>query len=188
MSKAKKTRRGTLVIIASLLAMSAVLRISDGIAPALAREVETLMQDPAEPPVPAPDPDVLIAALQARDAKLKALEQSLLERQRTLDLAEEQIVLRLQELEATEASLRQTLTLAEEAAETDLSRLTTVYENMKPKEASELFETMDPEFAAGFLGRMRPDAAALVMAGLTPDSAYRISLVLAGRNANAPKE
>ena len=48
-------------------------------------------------------------------------------------------------------------------------------------------KAMEPDFAAGFLGRMRPDAAAAVMAGLTPETAYSISVILAGRNATAPK-
>jgi flagellar motility protein MotE (MotC chaperone) len=77
---------------------------------------------------------------------------------------------------------------SEVAAEDDLSRLTSVYENMKPKEATEVFARMAPEFAAGFLGRMRPDAAALILSGLDPDKAYSISVLLAGRNANAPVE
>ena len=58
----------------------------------------------------------------------------------------------------------------------------------KPKDAAALFETMDPSFAAGFLSRMPADAAAGVLAGLSPEAAYTISVVMAGRNANAPQE
>jgi flagellar motility protein MotE (MotC chaperone) len=58
---------------------------------------------------------------------------------------------------------------------------------MKPKDAAALFEEMDPGFAAGFLGRMRAVAAASVMAGLSPQTAYSVSVIMAGRNANAPK-
>jgi flagellar motility protein MotE (MotC chaperone) len=47
---------------------------------------------------------------------------------------------------------------------------------------------MDPEFAAGFLSRMQPAAAAAVLAGMAPDSAYSISVLIAGRNALAPKD
>ncbi|NHX27768.1 hypothetical protein HA397_27890, partial [Escherichia coli] len=86
---------------------------------------------------------------------------------------------------AAEDSLRATLTLAETAAESDLARLTAVYENMKPKDAAGLFEQMSPDFAAGFMGMMRPDAAAQIMAALDPATAYSISVVLAGRNARA---
>jgi len=35
---------------------------------------------------------------------------------------------------------------------------------------------------------MRPEAAAAIMAGLTPQAAHTFSVVLAGRNANVPKE
>ena len=48
-------------------------------------------------------------------------------------------------------------------------------------------EEMEPSFAAGFLARMRSDVAAGIMAGLKPETAYTISVILAGRNAKAPK-
>ena len=81
-----------------------------------------------------------------------------------------------------------TLALADGATEADVARLTTVYEQMKPKESAALFEEMDPTFAAGFLARMRPEAAAGIMAGLSPEAAYTISVVLAGRNGAVPTE
>ena len=103
-------------------------------------------------------------------------------------IAETEIDRKMAALEEAEANLRATLALANGAAEEDLARLTDVYANMKPKQAAALFEEMDPNFAAGFLGRMRPDAAAAILAGLTPRAAYTISVVLAGRNADVPKE
>jgi len=84
--------------------------------------------------------------------------------------------------------LRETIALAESASDNDLDRLTKVYESMKPKQAAALFEQMNPNFAAGFLGRMRPEAAAMIMAGLSPEAAHSFSVVLAGRNANVPRE
>ncbi|MEZ5673973.1 MAG: hypothetical protein R3D81_01625 [Thalassovita sp.] len=80
------------------------------------------------------------------------------------------------------------MAVADQAAERDIGTLVAVYENMKPKDAAPLFEEMDPNFAAGFLSRMKPEAAAGIMAGLSPNVAYTISVVLAGRNAEAPKE
>jgi flagellar motility protein MotE (MotC chaperone) len=77
--------------------------------------------------------------------------------------------------------------VADQAADADVTRLVTMYENMKPKEAAPLFEVMAPDFAAGFLARMRPDAAASVLAGLNPKTAYTISVIMAGRNAGVPK-
>ena len=87
-----------------------------------------------------------------------------------------------------EEELRTTLAMADGATEADVDRLTTVYEQMKPKESAALFEEMDPNFAAGFLARMRPEAAAGIMAGLSPEAAYTISVVMAGRNSGVPKE
>ena len=42
--------------------------------------------------------------------------------------------------------------MADKAAERDIARMTTVYENMKPAEAARIFERMDVKFAAGLLG------------------------------------
>lgn len=130
----------------------------------------------------------LLAALSARETELDARAERIEDRMQALTLAEAAATARLRALEAAEAALEQTLTLAEDAAEQDVQRLTAVYENMKPKTAAELFARMTPMFAAGFLGRMRPEAAAAILSGLEPDHAYAISATLAGRNAAAPVE
>ncbi|WP_136443236.1 MotE family protein [Pacificoceanicola onchidii] len=130
----------------------------------------------------------LINALNERENRVKQREEDIAIRMQALSLAEQEIERKLVALEDAEQKLRSTLALAQTAAEDDLTRLTDVYANMKPKQAAALFEEMDPDFAAGFLGRMRPDAAAGIMAGLTPGTAYTISVVLAGRNANVPKQ
>ncbi|MFK7834719.1 MAG: MotE family protein [Sulfitobacter sp.] len=129
----------------------------------------------------------LLSSLRERERRVKEREAQIEMRNKALIVADAEISKRLNTLEVAEANLRQTLALADGAAEDDLARLTSVYESMKPKDAAALFETMEPDFAAGFLGRMRPDAAASVMAGLPPDVAYSISVILAGRNAKAPK-
>ncbi|MCZ7674937.1 MAG: hypothetical protein M5U35_02235 [Roseovarius sp.] len=191
----RRAGRGTLFIIAGLLVGSALIRIGDGAGQAFARAPEK--------PVPAASdrtvatgpecttPEDLRAMLEAfgeRDARLSEREAALDDRMQALRVADAEITARLTELEAAEAALRETIALADSAAETDVDRLTRVYEAMKPKQASALFEQMDPAFAAGFLGRMRPDAAAEIMAGLSPEAAHLFSVVLAGRNAEVPRE
>ncbi|CAN0600896.1 unnamed protein product, partial [Ectocarpus sp. 12 AP-2014] len=109
-------------------------------------------------------------------------------RTQALALIEDAVEEDLASLERAEQKLRATMVVADQAAEDDLTRLTAVYENMKPDQASALFQMMEPSFAAGFLSRMRADAAAAIMAGLEPELAYSISVVLAGRNANVPRE
>lgn len=192
--------RGSVALIALLLVSSAGLRLVSGMALAEDSDVNPLPL-PASvttAPVDMTDPTMakdldraemgsLLDALRAREANVKSMEARIELRQKALEAADAEITKRLAALEEAEARLRETLALADGAAEGDLSRLTAVYESMKPKDAAALFQTMEPGFAAGFLGRMRPDAAAAIMAGLSPEIAYSISVILAGRNANVPK-
>lgn len=129
----------------------------------------------------------LITALSEREAQVSEREKKIEMRMRALSVADAEIEKRIEALTQTEAALRATLSLADDASEKDILRLTSVYENMKPKDAAILFEQMEPNFASGFLGRMRPDIAAEIMSGLSPQVAYSISVILAGRNANVPK-
>lgn len=197
--KKRRSGRGALVLITLLLTSSALLRVGAGgaFAQAVAESTkEAAARDGSEATTTAQSEaramgretlGRMLSELQAREARIKERESQIALRAKALTVADAEITKRLQTLEQAEQDLRQTLALADSAAENDLARLTAVYENMKPKDASALFETMEPAFAAGFLGRMRPDAAAAVMAGLTPETAYTISVILAGRNANAPK-
>ncbi|WP_372605312.1 MotE family protein [Actibacterium sp.] len=185
--------RGALFVLAALLAASGLIRLGQGPAQAVAREFSHLeMPEPAAQPSCAPTDDsalgAILSKLQDRERAVAETEQRQKHDAQTLAVAREEIQDQLHALAEAEESLRSTLALAETAAEDDLSRLTTVYENMKPKDAAALFEQMAPEFAAGFFGRMRPDTAAQIMAALSPASAYSISVILAGRNAGVPSQ
>ncbi|GLP87254.1 hypothetical protein GCM10007921_28140 [Tritonibacter mobilis] len=196
--KMEKARRGTLMLLALFLMGSAVVRIALEAAPAIAREVAEIKageNDEAAPSAPgrASVPDsaemqAMLTAFKKREANLAEREAELEDRMRALEIADEAIDKKLQDLQQAEQKLLTTLALADGAAEQDVTKLTTVYEQMKPKDAAALFEEMDPTFAAGFLARMKPEAAAGVMAGLSPEAAYTISVVLAGRNGEVPKE
>lgn len=129
----------------------------------------------------------LLRAFEAREKRLDNKEKEIEERLRDLSIAEQALESKLERLKTAEAELRETLSLANSAAENDLNQLTTVYENMKPKVAAAVFQEMDTDFAAGFIARMNPESAAAILAGMDPQSAYTISAILAGRNANVPK-
>ncbi len=182
-----KSGRGALVVLALLLASSGALRVGAGVGEALANapETEAAMAAPAQCPEP---PLALAAAMSRRETEIALRESGLADRMAALTLADAAVALRMRELATAEAELKETLALADGAAEDDLVRLTAVYEAMKPADASALFQAMAPEFSAGFLGRMRPEAAAAVLSGMTPESAYSISVLIAGRNALVPKE
>ena len=182
----RRAGRGTLFIVAMLFATSGALRLGSGVGVALARAEEG-PQVAAEPEA-CETPTALAEALSLREDRLAAREAALNDRQAALALADAAIAERMAQLEAMEAELLETLALADGAAEADIERLTAVYQAMKPKDAAALFETMSPEFAAGFLGRMSPEAAAAILSGMSSEAAYGISVIVAGRNAGAPKE
>ncbi len=199
----QRAGRGSVLIIALLLISSGVLRITSGVAMAedttpaakplpemvkasATEEDRTALQRTGQVPDRA-EMGSLIEALSAREERLRERERQMELRGKALSIADAEIAKRLAMLEEAETALRSTLSLADGAAEDDISRLVAVYESMKPKDSAALFATMEPDFAAGFLGRMRPDVAAAIMAGLPPEVAYSISAILAGRNARAPK-
>lgn len=186
-----------LVVVATILALSALVRLAEGSGGAIAQGLGAMaraqtdrVQEIAEPGIcePAPELADILASLTRRESRVAALEAQLADRERTVEVATSELRAGLEALEAAERRLARTIATASQAAEADLSKLTSVYENMKPADAAILFGQMEPVFAAGFLGRMRADAAAAILAGLAPDQAYSISVVLAGRNANVPTE
>lgn len=205
LNPARRAGRGSVVLIAGLLMSSGVLRLVSGVAlaedaapaplplpeavqaDAMAQNTQAASEKAAKAPKDRAEMGSLLEALQAREARITQRERQIELRAKALQVADAEITKRLENLKEAELALRDTLALADGAAENDLTRLTAVYESMKPKDTAALFETMEPGFAAGFLGRMRPDIAANVMAGLSPEVAYSISVILAGRNAKAPK-
>jgi flagellar motility protein MotE (MotC chaperone) len=160
---------------------SAVLRVS-GSGWALAEGIGELAQGEASPG------DAMLAAIREREAELDAEERRLAERRQTLSVAEAKLAEQLAAFETAQKNLEGTLAMADKAAENDIARMTTVYENMKPDDAARIFERMDVDFAAGLLARMRPDLAAEVLTGMNADAAYAVTLTIASRNAGVPTE
>ena len=192
-SSPRRRRSGVLSVIATLLIVSGAIRIGSGTSSAFA--ADAVPPAPAEAGAeietacaPTEAPAELLAALRTREERVATQESQIADRMQALRLAETEIEEKLAALQAAESSLADTLNIARGAAAEDIGRLTAVYENMPPEEVASLFEEMDPEFSSGFLARMAPEAAAAVMTNLSPTTAYSISVVIAGRNANAPRE
>jgi flagellar motility protein MotE (MotC chaperone) len=164
---------------------SAALRLTES-GLALAEDIGSAeVTEPAPPPA---DSDALLAAIREREAQLDAQEQRLADRAQTVSVAEAKLAEQLAAFETAQKNLEKTLALADEAAERDIARMTTVYENMKPADAARIFERMDVAFAAGLLARMRPEIAANVLTGMNADAAYAVTLTIASRNAAVPTE
>ncbi len=188
MNLSRKIAPGALVILALLFASSGALRLGSDLGAALAAISDLPTEGlPAEPTSCEAPPAALAQALKAREDELTAREVMIEDRMAALDLAQAAIDKRLAELATAEDELKKTISVADGAAEQDLGTLTSVYEAMKPADAAKLFAAMAPEFAAGFLSRMQAASAAAILAGMTPEQAYSISVLIAGRNALAPK-
>jgi flagellar motility protein MotE (MotC chaperone) len=190
----RRKNAGSILLISSLLIGSAVLRVAAGAGQAVATEsaleeasATSENSQSAGQEINRDQLSNMLQAFQEREKRIVENERKIEIRMKALTVADVEIERRLAVLKEAEDSLRSVLTMANTAAEDDLARLTSVYENMKPKDAAALFEEMEPAFAAGFLGRMRSETAAGIMAGLSPQVAYSISVILAGRNADVPK-
>ncbi|UWR22360.1 MotE family protein [Sulfitobacter sp. S190] len=199
----RRMGRGTILTISALLIASAVVRVATGVAAAAGEDMLPTQERPQSLADSAQsggsqgsgldiakdggNVTALVQALQAREERVGKQEKQIQMRLQALAIADAEIEKRLSLLAQTEADLRATLALADQAAERDIAKLTAVYENMKPKQAGPVFEAMETSFAAGFLGRMQPENAAAILASMTPETAYSISIILAGRNANVPK-
>lgn len=186
----KSPTKGVITIVISLLFLSAFLRITVSATEVVAQTNSDLPQvrDPLAINRTTIEPtEELLDALLKREQRILDMQKELAKREKIVSIARIEIERRITALKEAEDKLSSTLAQANTAAEEDVMQLIAVYENMKPKDTAALFETMEPAFAAGFLGRMRPEAAAGVLSGLNPKTAYTISVILAGRNANAPK-
>ncbi|MDZ7906067.1 MAG: hypothetical protein U5N55_10070 [Cypionkella sp.] len=193
MTLSRKITPSALVILALFFASSGALRLGTELGAALAAISDAPASGgpeddlPAAPASCAAPPAALAQALKSRDQELSTREAMVAQKAAALTLAQEALEKRMTELAQAEESLKKTIAMADGAAEQDLGTLTAVYEAMKPADAAKLFAAMAPDFAAGFLSRMQPAAAAAILAGMPPERAYSISVLIAGRNALAPK-
>ncbi|MFW5654229.1 MAG: MotE family protein [Pseudomonadota bacterium] len=183
----KRRRTGILLTLGAIFAVSAILRLGQigeafGTAPAIAASGA---QDADFAGPVAPIRSALDEVERLRDELLRR-EAEIAERERAVAAAQILVEERLAELEAAEARLSELIAVSDAASETDIDRLTRVYETMEPEAAAPLFAQMEPSFAAGFLARMGPASSAALLAALDPQTAYAISVVLATRNASAP--
>lgn len=184
--RGRRRQRWVLTTLGLVFAASAVLRVGT-LDFAFAQDATPAPVTPSAGPGMA---ETLQSALIEIDVLRRTLadrEALLADRERAVAAAQALVETRLAELAAAEERLSALIAISDSAAETDLDRLTQVYETMPAADAAAIFGQMDPSFAAGFLTRMAPAASATLMAELTPEQAYAVSVVIATRNSSAPR-
>ena len=127
--------------------------------------------------------DSLLSAIRERSKTLDARAIQVEDRIRILEIIEKRVEDRLVELQNNNDDLSSLIAFADEAAQKDITLLSKMYEQMKPKKAGEIFNKMEPTFAAGFLTEMSSESAALILANMSTDKAYETSMIIASRNA-----
>ena len=189
------TRKSPLFVIAGFLLVSAALRVGLYTSEAIAANSDKETNVPSEIQSPRSascqmdkSTEEMVLAIQEKNQSLRQKEDLIASQELALALSHQAVDKKLAELKQAEDNLLQAISISQTAAQSDIQNLTSVYASMKPKQAARLFEEMDSEFASGFLGLMPPENAAEILAGLSPQKAYAISILLAGRNANAPTE
>ena len=183
-------RQATLVAIIALLILSALTRL---VYASLAEPIDEATDGPlptAESLLCPASEEVatLLEQIARRSDVLDERETAAAMREQDIEVARQEIGASLGRMAEAEARLAARMERSANAADEDLTRLVEVYEGMKPKDAAVLFEAMDPAFAAGFMSRMASDAASALFSHLSPDKAYALSVIMAGRNANAATE
>lgn len=189
------SKRSPLVVIAGFLLVSAALRVGLHTGNAIAAISDDVKPDNLQIMAPiavagTTDETLqeMVAAIQNKSKSLRQREEIIASQELALNLSLDALEAKISELKQAEEELLEIISISQTAARSDIENLTSVYAAMRPKDAARLFEAMDPEFAAGFLGQMNPENAAGIMAGLSPQKAYAVSVLLAGRNANAPTD
>lgn len=185
-------RRLSITVVVTLLILSALTRIVSASLATRSDDAQAIASAPM-PRVSQTDPGSgevakLIRDLTRQTESVEAREMAVALREQDIVVARQEIEAALEQLETAEERLAARMQSSSTAADTDIDQLVRVYEGMKPKDAAGLFEAMEPAFAAGFLARMNADSASAVFSNLSSERAYALSVIMAGRNANAATE
>lgn len=98
-------------------------------------------------------------------------EESLIEREGLLKVAENQLIKKQQQLEAIREQIQALLEQYENAQNEDMKQLRVIYQNMKPKSAAKIFNDMDLETLMDLLRGMPARKVAPIVAAMNPQKA-----------------
>ena len=96
-----------------------------------------------------------------------------------------QMVVKLAELDAKEAEVRDWVTRREQLLANASQNLTAIYAKMKPEQAAAQLQAMDDDTATALLLKLKPAVASAVMSEMDPAHAARLSDLLTGAAAKS---
>ncbi len=123
----------------------------------------------------------VLERLQERRQQLDARVREMEMRESLLQAAEKRLEARLTELKALEARINTTLQHRDDDEAKRFKGIVTMYENMKPKEASRIFDRLDLKILVDVATQMKPATMSAILAQMAPEAAERLTVELASR-------
>lgn len=105
-------------------------------------------------------------------------------RKAEIEALEAKLQTQLASIESSHKAMQDLTEQLNKSATGDISHLVKMYSTMKPKKAAEIFDKMDPAFAAGFIREIDGARAGLILSEMRVDQSYRVSLLIASRQAD----
>ena len=130
-----------------------------------------------------PGERAVLERLQERRQQLDARVREMEMRESLLQAAEKRLEARLTELKAVEARINTTVQQRDEDELKRFKGIVTMYENMKPKEASRIFDRLDLKILVDVATQMKPATMSAILAQMSPEAAERLTVELASRAA-----
>jgi flagellar motility protein MotE (MotC chaperone) len=123
----------------------------------------------------------ILERLQERRQELDQRGRELDIRESLIKAAEKRVEAQLVEVKQVEGRIAVETQKKDEAEQTRLKGLVTMYENMKPRDAAKIFDRLDLSVLLDVASRINPRSMSEIMAQMSPDTAGKLTIALADR-------
>src|SRR5579863_849867 len=130
----------------------------------------------------------ILERLQQRREELDTRARELDIRESLIQGAEKRMDAKLAELKEVEAQIKAATQQKDDAAKAQLKGLVTMYENMKPRDAAKIFNGLDTNVLLEVAAQINPRTMADIVAQMSPDVAQHLTVELADKAQQQPKD
>jgi len=130
----------------------------------------------------------ILERLQQRREELDTRARELDIRESLIQGAEKRMDAKLAELKEVEAQIKAATQQKDDAAKAQLKGLATMYENMKPRDAAKIFNGLDTNVLLEVAAQINPRTMADIVAQMSPDVAQHLTVELADKAQQQPKD
>ncbi len=149
--------------------------------PAAGQKTASASDKPLDPILFSQSEIELLQNLAARRKEIDQREQEVKQREVLLAAAEKRLEGKIGELKDVQIQIEGLIRKYNAQEETEIKRLVTIYEGMKPKDAARIFDQLDLKILLGIIERMREAKSSPIIAQMTPERAKEITTQIAQR-------